>query len=153
MAGRWESRTPGGRSSGRTCNLPDHAQVERTMMRRWSRGVRPRGGLIVPPEPAGWYAVAMLLGVCGIGGLLVGASMAGRPTSPLTWYLSRAAGLTLYALLWLALMTGLGVSLRLPRRTGVRSAIHSLHRFVVLLGFGLLTLHVMPLILDRSVPF
>jgi hypothetical protein len=141
-----------GRSSGRRSSAPDGVVSWRGGRRR-RFAIRPRGGLVSPPEPAGWYLVAWLGGVCGVGALLVGAIWAGRSPSPLTWYIARAAGLTLYLVFWLALMTGFGITLRRPRQPGGRSANHALHRFLVGLGFGLLTLHLMPLLLDSSVPF
>lgn len=107
-----------------------------------------------PPEPAGGYPVALLLAgamLLGIGA--IGAAMTGRSASPLTWYLSRAAGFTLYLLIWLTVMLGLGITTKLFDRTAGRGLVYSLHTFAMQLSYGFLAMHLLALVADAHIPF
>ena len=64
----------------------------------------------VPLAPVGLIVVS-----AGILGLAAGAAAGGTSLSPLTWYLARASGLTLYLLLWLSVVSGLAMTTKLPR--------------------------------------
>ena len=67
-----------------------------------------KSNAVVRPELAGGYAVAILAGSgLGIGLLVVLAALFGFSLSPLTWYLARSSGMTLYLLLWFSVATGL----------------------------------------------
>jgi hypothetical protein len=108
----------------------------------------------VRPEPAGGYAIALLTG----SGLLVATVMVvaawlGRSPSPVTWYLARASGLTLYVVLWVSLVTGLGLTTALLDRWGGRGVVFSTHAFATQLAYGFLALHLLSLAADPTVRF
>jgi len=106
------------------------------------------------PDPAGVApTIAFVAVAVGMLGILVLHRVAGWPLSPLTWYLARASGLTLYLLLWLATVTGLGLTTKLLDRFGGRGLVYSLHGYATRLGFALLALHGMSLAADATVPF
>ncbi|MEX2314700.1 MAG: hypothetical protein WD628_03215 [Thermomicrobiales bacterium] len=71
--------------------------------------------------------------------------------SPLTWYLARASGLTLYLLLWLSAVSGLAMTTRLLPSPAGPGGMWALHRFTTEMGFILLALHLVSLALDPSV--
>ena len=81
------------------------------------------------------------------------ASLLGRSLSPLTWYLTRASGLTLYLLLWFSVCLGLGITTKLFDRFVPRGLIYSLHQFTTQLAYGFLALHLLSLVADGHVPF
>ena len=85
--------------------------------------------------------------------LTIMAGLTGQTLSPLTWYLTRAGGLTLYLLLWASLMLGLGVTTKAADRLTSRSVVWSLHTFVTQLAYGFLGLHLISLLADSHVPF
>jgi sulfoxide reductase heme-binding subunit YedZ len=106
------------------------------------------------PEPAGGYAVAIMLATAVvIGGMLAGAALTGRSLSPMTWYLTRAAGMVLYLLLWLTVMLGLGLTTTLFSHAHGRAVIYSLHLLTTSLSYGFLALHVLTLAIDQTVSF
>jgi methionine sulfoxide reductase heme-binding subunit len=113
--------------------------------------------LIAPvarPEPAGGWAIAALAGAgLLVGTLVLGAGLAGRTWSPVTWYLARASGMTLYLLLWLSTLLGLGLTTTLLDRFGGRAVVYSLHGFVTSLAYGFLSLHVLSLASDQWIAF
>jgi sulfoxide reductase heme-binding subunit YedZ len=61
--------------------------------------------------------------------------------------------MTLYLLLWLSTLLGLGLTTTLLDRFGGRAVIYSLHRFATSLAYGFLALHLLSLAADPSVPF
>jgi len=111
-------------------------------------------GRTTPPEPASGYRVlpfaAVFLLVTGLIGYERGF---GGSLSPLTWYLIRSSGITLYLLLWLTVVLGLGLTTSALDRFGGRGVIFSLHRFVTELAYAGLALHLATLALDEYVPF
>jgi predicted ferric reductase len=70
-----------------------------------------------------------------------------------TWYLARASGITLYLLLWLATVLGLGLTTKTLDRFGGRGMIHGLHDFATQLSYGFLALHLLSLAVDETVAF
>jgi hypothetical protein len=79
--------------------------------------------------------------------------LTGASLSPLTWYVARSSGVTLYAALWLTVMLGLGMTTTLFDRVLGRALVLSLHRYVTDLSYSLLALHMVALALDIYVPF
>jgi hypothetical protein len=77
----------------------------------------------------------------------------GRIPSPVTWYLTRSAAIVLYLLLWLAVVTGLGLTTDLLAGMSRRSAMFSIHAFAVELAYGFLALHLLSLAADPTVRF
>ena len=72
-------------------------------------------------------------------------------SDPTFWLLARATGLTAYALLTSSVLAGLTVKSR-PLGTRVKAAVVTdLHRFLSLLGLGVVALHGLVLTLDSTV--
>lgn len=64
------------------------------------------------------------------------------------WYLSRAAGLAAYLLLFVSVALGLAVSTRAADRFFKRGVVFDLHRFTTILALGLSVFHVLILLGD-----
>lgn len=106
------------------------------------------------PEPAGGYAIALLVGsALAIAALIAFALYFGRSVSPVTWYIARASGLMLYLVLWVSVVSGLGLTTSLIDRLGGRGIIFSLHAFGMQLAYGFLALHLLSLAADPTVRF
>ena len=69
---------------------------------------------------------------------------------PTFWFVARASGLTAYALLTASVLMGLIVRSRPVRRLKPAAAT-DLHRFLALLGLGMVALHGIALVLDSTV--
>jgi sulfoxide reductase heme-binding subunit YedZ len=109
---------------------------------------------VVRPELAGGYAVAILAGSgLGIGTLVVLAAIFDFSLSPLTWYLARSSGITLYLLLWFSVVAGLGLTTSLLDRVSRRGTIFSVHQYATSLAYGFLALHLLSLAADPTVTF
>jgi hypothetical protein len=107
-----------------------------------------------PVENTGMLRVGLLLGVDALViELVLLAWLTGISLSPLTWYLARSAGITLYLLLWASTVLGLGLTTGLLGRVGDRSLILSLHRFTTDLAYAALAMHIFALALDSYMPF
>lgn len=107
-----------------------------------------------PPEPAGSWPVVLLASVsAGCLLLLFAAQVLGWDASPLTWYLARASGISLYLLLWASTCLGLGLTTRLMDRFVSRGVVYSLHAYLTALTFGFLALHMTALALDTYTRF
>jgi predicted ferric reductase len=81
------------------------------------------------------------------------AAWLGRSPSPVTWYLARAAGIVLYLLVWVAVVTGLGLTTGLLDRWPGRGVAFSLHAFATSLTYGFLAQHLLSLAADTTVRF
>lgn len=104
-----------------------------------------------PPEPANGRAAAVLAASgLGVLGLILASDLLGRSHSPLMWYLTRASAVTLYALLWLTVVTGLGITTGALDRYGGRGIIYSLHAYATQLSYGFLALHVITLVANPN---
>jgi predicted ferric reductase len=107
-----------------------------------------------PPEPAGSVPLLLLVLTSGAMPLLVlAAKLTGFDTSPLTWYIARASGITLYLLLWASMMLGLGLTAKYLDRRVSRATVFSLHAYVTSLAYGFLAMHVLSLSADRFSAF
>ncbi len=69
------------------------------------------------------------------------------------WYVTRAAGLTSYFLLWLSMVWGMAISTRFFQPAVDGSYSYDFHEFLSLLGLGFVLLHVVVLPLDKYLPF
>jgi sulfoxide reductase heme-binding subunit YedZ len=69
------------------------------------------------------------------------------------WFITRAAGLTGYILLWLSTAWGLVVSSKILDPILHRSFSYDFHEFLSLLAIGFVTLHVIVLLADQHLPF
>ncbi|HBY47699.1 MAG TPA: hypothetical protein PK593_10815 [Thermomicrobiales bacterium] len=101
----------------------------------------------VPLAPVGLIVVS-----AGILGLAAGAAAGGTSLSPLTWYLARASGLTLYLLLWLSVVSGLAMTTKLPRALAGGGQSWLMHRVTSELAIVMLGLHILSLAFDPTVP-
>ena len=119
-----------------------------------ARFIRRSSSRPVRVETAHGYRIVTLLGSAG---LLVGfvgiAAATGRSLSPFMGYLARSSGFTLYLLLWLVVVLGLGLTTGLLDRFGGRGVVYSLHRFATDLSYGVLVLHLGSLALHEWVLF
>jgi predicted ferric reductase len=95
--------------------------------------------------------LVVLLVAIGAVWLLAFLTLMGVSLSPLTWYLARASGLTLYLLFWLSVVSGLGLTTALLDAFGGRASVWIAHRFVTELAFAFLALHMLSLAADPSV--
>ena len=69
------------------------------------------------------------------------------------WYVTRAAGLTSYILLWLSMVWGMAISTKILSPSVDGSDSYDFHEFLSLLGLGFVLLHVIVLLFDRFLPF
>jgi predicted ferric reductase len=72
-------------------------------------------------------------------------------TDPTFWLLARASGMTAYLLLTGSVLAGLTVKSRPFGRALKAAAVVDVHRFLALLGLGMIALHGVALTLDRTV--
>jgi predicted ferric reductase len=69
------------------------------------------------------------------------------------WYVTRAAGLTAYFLLWLSMVWGMAISTRFFHPAVDGSYSYDFHEYLSLLGLGFVLLHVVVLLFDPFLPF
>jgi len=114
--------------------------------------------------PLGWAAVALiaaastfsalgllLFGDPGLRGLVNWAFALDTPQA--SWYLTRAAGILAYLLLWLSTAWGLAVASKIFDRLLHRTFSFEFHQFISLLALGFIALHVLVLLADQYLPF
>lgn len=109
----------------------------------------------------GWTLFALMVGaLVGIaGGVLVSplrqtlATLFGAQTGRMTWYITRAAGIITYLLLWFSTIWGLGVASKIFDRFLNRSFTFDFHEFISLLSLGFLGLHIVVLTADTYLPY
>ncbi len=73
--------------------------------------------------------------------------------SPTMWYLTRAAAVSAYVLLSLAVMLGILQSLARTSHERISWVVDELHQFVVTLAFVMVVAHLVTLALDPFLPF
>jgi predicted ferric reductase len=69
------------------------------------------------------------------------------------WYLTRAAGIIAYLLLWLSTIWGLAIPSKLFGEVLSGDFTYDFHKFISLLSLGFLGLHIVVLTADRYLPF
>jgi predicted ferric reductase len=69
------------------------------------------------------------------------------------WYVTRAAGVVAYLLLWLSTAWGLAVSSKILDPLLQRFFTYDMHQFISLLALGFIALHVVVLLADKYLPF
>jgi predicted ferric reductase len=69
------------------------------------------------------------------------------------WFITRAAGLTGYVLLWLSTVWGLVVSAKFLDPVLHRTVSYDFHEFLSLLAIGFVALHILVLLADQYLPF
>ena len=81
------------------------------------------------------------------------ASLFAVDTVQAWWYVTRAAGLTSYILLWLSMVWGMAISTKILSPAVDGSDSYDFHEFLSLLGLGFVLLHVIVLAVDHYLPF
>ena len=120
-------------------------------------------GLLIKPLGVillvGSIFLGMLL-VITLGGSLGGATFAqkanalfGMDTTQVWWYVTRAAGLTGYFLLWLSMAWGLAIPSRIVQPVLEGTFTYDFHEYLSLLGLGFVLLHIVVLLFDKFLPF
>ncbi len=124
-------------------------------------------------HPVLWTGIKIAAGVMFLGGVLflalMVAVMAFAPANSgisqfatwllagdkpqVTWYITRAAGITAYLLLWLSTAWGLAVSTRVLDGALHGAYTYDFHQFISLLAIGFLGLHIVVLLIDQYAPF
>jgi predicted ferric reductase len=69
------------------------------------------------------------------------------------WYITRAAGLAAYLLMWLSVAWGLAVSSKILDNLLHRSFTYDFHQFLSLLALGFTALHIVVLLFDKYLPY
>jgi predicted ferric reductase len=69
------------------------------------------------------------------------------------WYVTRAAGLTGYFLMWLSMAWGLAIANKILSPAVEGTFTYDFHEFLSLLGIGFIVLHIVVLYFDRFLPF
>lgn len=103
---------------------------------------------------------SVMLAVLAFGSPLGGATFAGRiqalfgmDTTQLWWYVTRAAGLTGYFLIWLSMAWGLAIPSRIVQPLVEGTFTYDFHEHLSLLGLGFVLLHILVLLFDKFLPF
>lgn len=120
-------------------------------------------GLLIKPLGVillvGAIFIGMLLAIT-LGGSLGGATFAqkanalfGMDTTQVWWYVTRAAGLTGYFLLWLSMAWGLAIPSRIVQPVLEGTFTYDFHEYLSLLGLGFVLLHIVVLLFDKFLPF
>ncbi len=73
-------------------------------------------------------------------------------TTQVTWYITRAAGLTSYLLLWLSVFWGLAVSSKILESLLHGSFTYDFHQFLSLLAIGFIAIHLLALLSTSTCP-
>jgi predicted ferric reductase len=115
----------------------------------------------LPYDLVAFGLVTILIGLAGI--FLVSSN--GAParaaltwlfaltSDQVTWYLTRAAGIIAYLLLWLSTVWGLVIPSKLFGEVLSGDFTFDFHKFISLLSLGFLGLHIVVLTADRYLPF
>lgn len=69
------------------------------------------------------------------------------------WYVTRAAGLTAYFLLWLSMLWGLVIPSKIFQAFLDGASAYDFHEFLSLLGLGFVALHITVLLFDKFLQF
>jgi len=122
----------------------------------------PLNSLIKPTATillVGAIFVVMLLAIT-LGGSLGAATSAqsisslfGMDSTQLWWYVTRAAGLTGYFLIWLSMVWGFAISTRLVHPLVEGTFVYDFHEHLSLLGLGFILVHIVVLLFDKFLPF
>jgi sulfoxide reductase heme-binding subunit YedZ len=124
-------------------------------------------------RPGLWWSAVIAVSILVLGGALVVGYLAAvlvnnstlsevgsilswllaTNTTQVTWYVTRAAGLVAYLLLWLSTVWGLAVSSRVLEGKLHGSYTYDFHQYISLLGIGFLGLHMLMLLFDKYLPY
>lgn len=120
------------------------------------------------PKIIGYSTIAALIGLTG-GALVIALLIPGMPllgllsrlfnwlfaldTVQALWYITRAAGIIAYLLLWLSTAWGLAVSSKIFDPLLHRAFTYDMHQFIALVAIGFTILHIVVLFADQYLPF
>jgi len=113
--------------------------------------IRPLGVILL----VGAIFVAMLLTIT-MGGALGSSgirALFGLDTTQLWWFITRAAGLTGYFLIWLSMAWGLAIPSKIAQPLVEGTFTYDFHEHLSLLGLGFILLHIVVLMFDRYLRF
>jgi predicted ferric reductase len=106
------------------------------------------------------FIFSVMLALIAYGGAVSGASFAqktnalfGLDSTQIWWYVTRAAGLTGYFLLWLSMAWGLAIPSRIAQPVLEGTFTYDFHEYLSLLGLGFVLLHIVVLLFDKYLPF
>lgn len=126
---------------------------------------KPRRTMDKSMKTVGLFVLVAIMYVVVIGILWLGQNATGQPIAGVVgslfaidtvqawWYVTRAAGLTSYILLWLSMVWGMAISTKILSPTIEGTYSYDFHEFLSLLGLGFVLLHVVVLAVDRFLPF
>ena len=80
-------------------------------------------------------------------------SIFGMDSTQIWWYVTRAAGLTGYFLLWLSMIWGFGIGSKIFQPILEGTFTYDFHEHLSLIGLGFILLHVVVLMFDKFLPF
>lgn len=103
----------------------------------------------------GGLAVVMLVGGYSPTGFIANFSdkLFAMSSVQAMWYITRAAGIMSYLLLWLSTVWGLAVSNKILDPVLHRAFTYDFHQFLSLLAIGFIFLHIGVLLADQYLPF
>ncbi|HET9660561.1 MAG TPA: ferric reductase-like transmembrane domain-containing protein [Thermomicrobiales bacterium] len=106
------------------------------------------------PNAAGGLTSGLFLAVpIGFAAMVAYSAVSNQSLSPLSWYLARATGITLYFLFWGIIVVGLLQTTRIFDRIASKSTLLSLHTYLSQLAYAFLAGHVLSLVVDQHLPF
>ncbi len=130
----------------------DMKRSRRTRLSR--KNYQPMTEPVQLPEQASGLATGLFLAVPLLFLALMGYSTySGRSLSPMSWYLNRAAGITLYFLFWGMIVSGLLLTTRIFDRVVRRGTLFSAHGYLGRLAYAFLAAHLSSLVIDQHLPF
>jgi len=77
----------------------------------------------------------------------------GLDSTQMWWYVTRAAGLTGYFLIWLSMAWGLAIPSKIVQPVLEGTFTYDFHEYLSLLGLGFILLHITVLLFDKYLPF
>lgn len=129
--------------------------MKRSRHTRLSRkNYRPMTEPVRLPEQGSGLANGLFIAVpVAFAGLIGYAALTGHPLSPISWYLARATGITLYLLFWGVVMAGLLLTTRVFDRVVSKATLFSVHAYLGRLAYAFLAAHLLSLVIDQHLPF
>jgi len=113
--------------------------------------IRPLGIILL----VGGVFTVMFLAIT-MGGVLGNSSLSSlfsMGTTQLWWFITRAAGLTGYFLIWLSMAWGLAIPSKIVQPLLEGTFTYDFHEHLSLLGLGFILLHIVVLLFDRFLPY
>ena len=117
----------------------------------WSRVVWIAGGVLAAALV--WAVALYLQSPSGSGAAAFFNTLLAANSQQVTWYVTRAAGLTAYLVLWLSVAWGLAVPSKILDKLLHRTFTYDFHQFISLLAIGFMVLHIGVLYFDQYMPY